>query len=148
MKRIIYREEVCMGCGLCEINCIVDHSKSKDFIKAYRKEEPRPSSRIRVEVQHPQTLAVQCQHCKDHPCVMACLSGAMRKDAGTGLVVYESERCVGCWTCIMVCPYGALKVDPVNHKAVAKCDLCGESDVPACVAGCPNEALLYQEVVP
>ena len=136
-----------MGCGICEINCIVEHSKSKDIIKAYKREDPRPPSRIRVEVDHPLTLAVQCQHCRDHPCVMACLSGAMHKDTETKLVAYDAEKCIGCWTCIMVCPYGAIKVDLANRLAVVKCDLCGESNLPTCVASCPNEALSYEEVV-
>jgi carbon-monoxide dehydrogenase iron sulfur subunit len=29
-----------------------------------------------------------------------------------------------------------------NRKAVAKCDLCPDHDVPVCVANCPNEALV------
>ncbi|HII85471.1 TPA: 4Fe-4S ferredoxin, partial [Candidatus Bathyarchaeota archaeon] len=46
MKRIVAREEVCMGCGLCEVYCTVEHSKSKDIVKAYNRESPRPISRV------------------------------------------------------------------------------------------------------
>ena len=45
----------------------------------------------------------------------------------------------------MVCPYGAIKPD-AEGKVVAKCDLCPNLEVPACVANCPNEALIYEEV--
>ena len=145
MKRILVDEEVCMGCGLCEVYCKVEHSKSKDIIKAYKREYPRPLSRVRVEEARPISFAVQCQHCEDPPCVIACLSGAMRLDEETGLVIHDPEKCMGCWTCIMVCPYGALVM---GSKAVAKCDLCPDLDVPACVAGCPNQALVYEEVTP
>jgi carbon-monoxide dehydrogenase iron sulfur subunit len=145
MKRIVANEEVCMGCGLCEVACIVQHSKSKDAVKAYLKEKPRQLSRIRVESKRPISFAVQCRHCKDAPCVTACLSGAMHVDLLTGLVTHDKEKCIGCWTCVMVCPYGALKAD-VSGKVVAKCDMCLDLDTPACVANCPNAALVLLEV--
>jgi len=148
MKRILVEEEVCMGCGLCEVYCIAQHSKSKDIIKAYKREHPRPLSRVRKEESKPVSFAVQCRHCKDPPCVIACLSGAMRLDEETGLVVHDAEKCMGCWTCIMVCPYGAVIMDNSSRKVVAKCDLCPDLDVPACVANCPNEALICVEVTP
>ena len=147
MKRIIANEQVCMGCGLCEVYCTVQHSKSKDIVKAYNKENPRPISRVRLEVNKPISFAIQCRQCEDAPCVTACLSGAMTKDEETGLVTHNKEKCMGCWTCVMVCPYGALRMD-VSGKVVAKCDLCQELDTPACVANCPNNALTIKEVKP
>ena len=71
----------------------------------------------------------------------------MSLDEKTRLVVHDTEKCMGCWTCIMVCPYGAIKMDGSSPKVIAKCDLCSELDVPACVANCPNEALVYKEVM-
>jgi len=35
LMRIVPKEEVCIGCRLCEIHCIVQHSKSKDIVKAH-----------------------------------------------------------------------------------------------------------------
>jgi len=147
MKKILIKEEFCMGCRLCEVYCKVQHSRSKEIIKAYKKEHPQPLSRIRAEEKRPFSFSVQCQQCEDPPCVIACLSGAMHIDEETGLVMHDAERCMGCWTCIMVCPYSAIRMD-VSGKAVAKCDLCPGLDVPACVANCPNEALMYREVTP
>ena len=57
----------------------------------------------------------------------------------------DSERCIGCGTCMLVCPLGALILD-TNNKKTVKCDLCQDEEVPVCVAKCPNEALLYMEV--
>ena len=148
MRKISFRKEVCMGCGLCEVYCLVQHSRSKDIVKAYKREVPQPLSRVRVEVKAPSSLAVQCLHCHDPPCVRACLSGAMEQDNATGLITHNVEKCVGCWTCIIVCPYGAIAMDAVNRRVVAKCDLCAELAVPACVANCPNEALVCHEVTP
>lgn len=145
LKRIMSKKEVCIGCGLCQVYCTVEHSKSKDPIKAYRREQPQPLSRVRVETNRPLSVSIRCQQCKDTPCVIACLSGAMTLDKETELVIHDTEKCVGCWTCIMVCPYGAIKPDPSN-KIIAKCDLCPNLEVPVCVANCPNEALVYEEV--
>jgi len=71
----------------------------------------------------------------------------MTRDEETGLVMHDKEKCMGCWTCVMVCPYGALRMD-VSGKVVAKCDLCMNQDTPACVANCPNAALVVKEVKP
>jgi carbon-monoxide dehydrogenase iron sulfur subunit len=147
MKTIVAKEEVCMGCGLCEVYCIVQHSKSKDIVKAYMREHPRPTSRVRLESKRPVSFAVQCRHCEDAPCVTACLSGAMHVDKKTGLVLHDKDRCIGCWTCVMVCPYSAIMMD-ASGKAVSKCDLCTELAIPACVANCPNGALVLKEENP
>ena len=145
MKRILSNEQVCMGCGLCEVYCTVQHSKSKDLIKAYKKEKPRAVSRVRLEVSKPISFAIQCRHCEDAPCATACLSGAMKRNAKTGLVTHDENKCIGCWTCVMVCPYGALRMD-VSGKVVAKCDLCDQLETPVCVANCPNGALTIKQV--
>ena len=147
MRRILVFEEYCMGCGLCEVYCKVQHSQSKDLIKAYNREQPKPISRVKLAKAKPISFAVQCRHCKGSPCVTACLSGAMHQDEESGVVVHDPEKCIGCWTCIMVCPYGAISMDVSGSGVVAKCDLCTELDVPACVANCPNEALVCEEVL-
>lgn len=135
-----------MGCGLCEIYCIVQHSESKDLVKAFKKETPKPVSRIRLFQDKPVSFAVQCRHCNDPPCVSACLTGAMHVDEETGLVMHGEEKCVGCLTCVMICPFGAIRINPNKHKAVVKCDLCQGSEMPVCVEKCPNEALTFEEV--
>jgi carbon-monoxide dehydrogenase iron sulfur subunit len=65
----------------------------------------------------------------------------MHKDPANDKVIVDREKCVGCWTCILVCPYGALSRD-MNNKTVIKCDLCPGQEIPACVINCPNEALV------
>ena len=144
MRRVYVKEEVCMGCGLCRVYCVTEHSQSKDIVKAFKRETPRPVARVRVERLGEMSFSVQCRQCDEPWCVYSCLTGAMRKDAVTGLVTVDPERCVGCWTCIVACPYGALTRDTGNH-VVAKCDLCPEHSVPVCVANCPNEALMLVE---
>ena len=140
MKRICVREESCIGCGLCRVYCLTEHSRSKDIFKAYKKETPRQLPRVRIERHEEVSFAIQCRHCDEPWCVYSCLTGAMTKDPVTGTVTSDPERCIGCWTCLTACPYGALTRDESN-KVVTNCDLCPEQEMPVCVANCPNEAL-------
>ncbi|MCL5959642.1 MAG: 4Fe-4S dicluster domain-containing protein [Chloroflexi bacterium] len=145
MKRVYPREDFCIGCRLCEIHCLVQHSRSKDIIKAFKKEFPRAAKRIGVQENGATSFALQCRHCEEPMCVYSCLTGAMYRDPATGAIRHDAGKCVGCWTCIMVCPYGAISRDPEGRKIIAKCDLCPGLDTPACVANCPNEALVCVE---
>ena len=144
MKRVYVKEEVCIGCRLCEVYCQLEHSQSKDLIKAFTRETPRPVSRVRVETQRPVSFSVRCQHCGEPACVYSCLTGALSRDPETGEVSVDEERCAGCWTCLLVCPFGAIMRDTAQGRMV-KCDLCPNAEVPACVANCPNEALCFEE---
>ncbi len=144
MKRIYVNEQACIGCRLCEVHCQLEHSVSKDLIKAFKKESPRPLPRLWVENRNPVSFSVRCQHCDDSPCVYACLTGALSRDAASGLIVVDEAKCVGCWTCLLACPFGAIRQDRERGK-IAKCDLCPGQDMPVCVANCPNEALVYAE---
>ena len=144
MKKVYVNEQVCIGCRLCEVYCRLQHSRSRDLIKAFKKENPRPISRVRIETKKSAAFSIRCQHCKEAPCVSACITGALTRDLATGKVDVDENRCVGCWTCLLVCPISAIQTDTWQHR-IAKCDLCDGEEVPVCVANCPNEALVYQE---
>ncbi|MGQ9632371.1 MAG: 4Fe-4S dicluster domain-containing protein [bacterium] len=146
MKRVYPKEEVCIGCRLCEVACVVEHSKSKDILKAYKRESPRPLPGTRVEERGALSFSLQCRHCEDAPCIEACISGAMHRKP-PGVVVVGESRCMGCWTCIMVCPFGAIrrKIVDGGRGIASKCDLCPDREIPACVSVCPNRALVYKE---
>ena len=134
-----------MGCRLCEVYCQVEHSRTKDLIKAFKRESSRPLLRSWVEERKPVSFSIRCQHCSEPPCVYACLTGALSQDTESGIVTVDEERCIGCWTCILACPFGAIQRDTERGK-IAKCDLCNGKDIPVCVANCPNEALVCAEV--
>ena len=145
MSRVHIKEEFCIGCHICEVYCQLQHSKSKDLVKAFKRESPRPLPRLRVEEKGAVSFTVHCQHCDEAPCVYACLTGAITRDSMNGVIMVDEERCSGCWTCILVCPFAAIRQDIKQRKTV-RCDLCQGEDIPACVINCPNEALVYMEV--
>ncbi len=150
MKRIYAIEDWCVNCRRCEVACKVFHSRSQNPYKAYFLESPAPQNRVRVEGGKGLSLAINCRHCDDPKCVEGCISGAMTKNPETGLVTSDPEKCVGCRTCVSMCPYGAVRIEEGPLKPIAfKCDLCGDGKgqpgEPSCVAACPNNALIYVE---
>ena len=133
-KMMIVDPEKCTGCRNCELVCSVKHNGASSPALA----------RIHIvkwENENPY-MPMRCQHCDDAPCVRACLTGALSRDLETGVVTVDEERCIGCGTCMLVCPVGVLQLDK-KQKKMLKCDLCQGEEIPACVANCPNEALAY-----
>lgn len=147
MKQILVRTDRCMGCKTCEHACSISHSTSKDLIGAWLGGE-KPVSRVQVENNPERTvnLPMQCRHCRDPKCVSACMTGAMHTDEKTGLVLNREEKCVGCWMCVMVCPYGVIVPNELQ-KVAAKCDQClSLGHDPACVRACPTRAIKFMEI--
>jgi carbon-monoxide dehydrogenase iron sulfur subunit len=153
MRRVYPKEEVCMACRLCEIACIVEHSKHKDIYKAYKEETPRPVSKTLVEEEGIEiSISTQCRHCIEPACLEACITGAIYRKNPDSPVLVNLERCIGCWMCVMACPYGAIARDcrktnstESERKVMSKCDLCPDREIPACVEACPNRALVFEE---
>lgn len=142
MKRVFVNEKWCLGCHLCEYNCAFANSGCDDMVKALKGKDIYP--RIKVEGDDKITYAVSCRHCTDPICVRSCISGALSKSED-GMVSIDKNKCIGRLTCVLVCPYGAISQDETG--AVQKCELCLKNSCgsPACVAGCPNNAIVYEE---
>lgn len=134
MNRFIMADsEKCIGCRTCEAACAVSHQEfvtANDFMP-----------RIRVVKGDSYTTAVGCHQCEDAPCANVCPTGAIRRSAGAWLV--EQARCIGCKSCMVACPFGAMQVRVVEDRVQAlKCDLCAHREGgPACVEACPTHAL-------
>ena len=126
MKRVYVDEKWCLGCHLCEYNCAFANSGLKDM--TYLKNKAI-YPRIHIEGEGQVSFAVSCRHCVDPICVKSCIASALSKSADG----------------VMVCPYGALM--PNEKGVMQKCELCLENACgqPACVSGCPNKAIVYEE---
>lgn len=145
MKKIYVNEERCLGCHLCEWECAFANSGLDAMFKLKGKFGTDFLPRITVEGgDGPVNFAVNCRQCKDPLCVKSCIAGALSvKD---GIVSIDRQKCVGCFTCVLVCPYGAIMPAP-DGKAAQKCMLCTDNSLktPNCVAHCPNGAIVYEE---
>jgi carbon-monoxide dehydrogenase iron sulfur subunit len=150
MKRVYVNENRCLGCHLCEYWCAFANSGEDSIMKAFKLDRDA-MPRINVEDSADGTgeihFAVQCRHCNDTPCVKACITGALSVDTD-GLVTINRDRCVGCYTCVLVCPYGCVMADTKNGgKTVTKCELCAANagGEPMCVKHCINGAIVFED---
>ncbi len=142
--KIELKKEYCVGCGLCEIYCLVAHSSSREVIKAFKGEKEKAESRLFLEIDKPVSFPLQCQHCDDAPCVRGCITGAMYKNQEE-ITLLDEDKCVSCYTCILECPYGAIQISKKESLLPIKCDLCiGSGGEPYCVNNCPNGALILK----
>jgi carbon-monoxide dehydrogenase iron sulfur subunit len=147
MKTIFVDHNICLSCHTCEMACVVAHSRSKTLYGAIAEEFP-PRSKIHVEPVGARGFPLQCRHCDEPQCVKACVSKALFIDAGTGAVLHDSARCIGCTMCVLACPFGAVEEQAArdNQCAVSKCDLClSLADEPACATSCPTGAISFKE---
>ena len=114
-----------------------------------------------------------CQHCTTPACETVCPTGATHKDEETGIVLVDSDVCIGCQACIEACPYQGIgngvrtyidgepeyhldvalgSAEAVQHHAttVEKCLLCyqrtSQGGVPACVETCPQRARVFGDL--
>lgn len=55
-----------------------------------------------------------------------------------GRVEIDYDKCIGCRTCVSVCPFGAMHFVAIDRKVI-KCDLC-DGD-PQCVRFCDTKAV-------
>jgi len=142
MKRIWVNKEKCMGCKTCELQCAVERNSASRTLAGAIHEDPKPVARVGVFGTTGQSFPIQCRHCEDGPCLKACPSGALQRDAESGSVFIDQAKCRGCWMCVMNCAFGAV-VPSAKFKVAIKCDACMHMEEPACVASCPTGALLY-----
>jgi carbon-monoxide dehydrogenase iron sulfur subunit len=147
-KVIVVDIEQCVGCKSCELACAVAHSESKDVLRVVF-ESPRPEARLTVRKVADYPFPNLCRHCRNAPCIEACPTHALARTELGEPVLCELKKCVGSAHCVSACPYGVLKLSR-EGKVLVKCDFClervAEGEEPACVQGCPTEALRYVSV--
>lgn len=140
MKVIGVHIDRCTGCKTCELYCAAERcSEAKTLLGAVQ-ESPLPQPRVRVEGGSGDAFPLQCRHCLQAPCLNACLTGALRRDEESGIVLIREDLCIGCWTCTAFCPYGVIYPSP-ERKIALKCDRCLYMEKPVCVDVCPTGAL-------
>lgn len=144
----------CTGCKTCEMSCKDFNDLSvglafRNVLEATLGETTKDASGAIATTCVSYPVSMACNHCDTPICFEKCPQSAIIKDADTGLMSIDEEKCIGCGTCAIVCPYGAPKVDEERKKAV-RCNGCAErvaaGEKPVCVEACPARALDFGTV--
>jgi len=158
----------CIGCGKCVEACKVENDVPREpyyfrtWVERYvidsqgnvEVDSPEgglhgfPPVEAEGEVMRSFFVPKLCNQCDNPPCVQVCPVGATFKTED-GVVLVDSDYCIGCRYCIQACPYGARYLDP-RTKTAEKCTFCyhriSRGMLPACVEVCPTGARVFGEL--
>lgn len=138
----------CIGCGACAMACKDKNNLPGGSLwrRLYETEAggfKNQGRGLSADV-YAFYISMSCNHCQNPPCIQTCPTCALVKRKEDGLVILDSEICIGCGECLPSCPYGALHINS-NTGKVGKCDGCQDllslGELPACVAACPMRVL-------
>lgn len=165
----------CIGCRRCVYACVQENNLSRNpqvqYIKVFEMEKDRGVDILHANPYYdpekvPQEghfyMPIQCQQCRNAPCVKVCPVKATWTEPD-GIVVVDYNWCIGCRNCMAACPYGARKFNwaqpylpeeeintdteylgnrPKAKGVVEKCTFClqrvRKGKYPACVEICPT----------
>ena len=159
--------ERCIGCWSCAVIC-----KSENQVplgtwwnRILTDGEALDTPRMEHGEPAMHWVPLACQHCGNAPCTKVCpVQATYHRD--DGVVMQDSERCIGCRYCMISCPYGVRAFnwghpaypteEPYGMVAarpvgtVEKCTLCvhrlAEGQVPSCVWSCPAQARVFGDL--
>ena len=162
----------CTGCNMCSMACRVDHNLPTEVLYSRAVTEGGDHFR-QAGGSFPDKVTMKfytlsCQHCDTPACVDICPTGASVKRED-GLVIVDTESCIGCESCIAACPYEGVRTlvpseptYPLDFKlgdaavgehvpnTVEKCTLCAErldrGERPLCVEVCPAYARFFGDL--
>ena len=151
----------CKNLRKCHDACEKMHhlSPEKEWLKVLKMEKDDLTS--------PYWQPTMCFHCDEPPCVKVCPVDATYKRTD-GIVLIDTDRCIGCRFCMVACPYSARSFDwsepdqpeevkalpyspetscPAKKGTVSKCDFCPDTvrkgEMPHCVSSCPNGVIYF-----
>ena len=155
----------CKSVKACQSACNHAHelNPGQNWIKIY----PMQDADHTAPYWEPST----CMHCDEPPCVKVCPVDATFKRED-GIVLIDSDRCIGCRFCMAACPYSTrvfnwgepdipaeVKAKPYSCETsipqkkgtVGKCDFCADmtrkGELPHCVSACPNGVFFFGDMI-
>ena len=142
----------CIGCMSCMVACKAEFGTPMGVWRTWVKAADKGS--------YPNTKRVfmprMCNHCDYPVCVRNCPTQATYKHKD-GFVLQRYNRCIGCRTCMVACPYNARHLIPAKRTdeklpklVVDKCTFCihrvKKGMVPACVQACVSGARVFGDM--
>ncbi|MDP6178309.1 MAG: 4Fe-4S dicluster domain-containing protein [Desulfatiglandales bacterium] len=124
----------CTGCRTCELVCSIKNEGMANPVL----------SRIQIIADKSMGLRIPtvCLQCENPVCVSVCPVGALQRKEGPGIVQHDKNKCIGCRSCVMACPFGGVAINHLSGQ-IFKCELC-DGD-PECVKACEDKAITYEE---
>ena len=155
----------CKSVKACQSACNHAHQLQGDqnWIKVYPMQDAEHTA--------PYWEPTTCMHCDEPPCVKVCPVDATFKRQD-GIVLIDSDRCIGCRFCMAACPYSTRVFNwedpglpkevadqpyscessvPQKKGTVGKCDFCADmtrqGELPHCVSACPNGVFMFGDMI-
>lgn len=154
----------CKNLRKCQEACNHAHelNPGQNWVKVYPMQDAEHTA--------PYWEPTTCMHCDEPPCVKVCPVDATFKRQD-GIVLIDSDRCIGCRFCMAACPYSTRVFNwsapeipaekakqpyscetsmPQKKGTVGKCDFCADmtrkGELPHCVTACPNGTFLFGDM--
>jgi molybdopterin-containing oxidoreductase family iron-sulfur binding subunit len=154
----------CKNLKKCQSACNHMHhlQDGQNWVKVFSMQESEATA--------PYWQPTTCMHCDEPPCVKVCPVDATFKRED-GIVLIDSDRCIGCRFCMAACPYSTrvfnwndpdIPEEITNHPyscessmpqkkgTVGKCDFCPDmyrkGELPHCVTACPNGVFFFGDL--
>jgi Fe-S-cluster-containing dehydrogenase component len=154
----------CKNLKKCQEACNHMHHvhPGQSWVKIYSMQDSEHSA--------PYWQPTTCMHCDEPPCVKVCPVDATFKRQD-GIVLIDSDRCIGCRFCMAACPYSTRVFNwdtpelpaevaeqsyscetslPQKKGTVGKCDFCPDmvrkGELPHCVSACPNGVFFFGDM--
>ncbi len=154
----------CKNLKKCQSSCNHAHHihPGQNWIKVHSMQDAEHSA--------PFWEPTTCMHCDEPPCVKVCPVDATFKRED-GIVLIDSDRCIGCRFCMAACPYSSRVFNweepdipleiaqqpyhcetsvPQKKGTVGKCDFCPDmarkGELPHCVSACPNGVFYFGDM--
>lgn len=144
---MIIRQDRCIDCERCMEACVMTNDVPEYGYRTMILEKEV----LDAIGQKKEFIPVLCNHCNNPPCVRACPTKATYKDKKTGIVMMNYEKCIGCKTCVVACPYNARYFNEEKH-AIDKCNFCFDTrlskgeKLTACAAACPAGVRIFGDL--
>ncbi len=147
-----FNSDQCTGCKACQVACKdkwdlpvgITYRRVAEYSAGHWTANTDGSYSQDVVAYY---VSVACNHCQNPLCVEVCPAQAMQK-RDDGIVLIDSNNCIGCRYCEWACPYGA-PLFSADRGIMMKCNFCYDAldagDKPSCVAACPSRALDFGE---